>query len=361
MIYATPALPRAISADLDALDDLRERLGEESSTFSPWMGTLRRAVRAKSIESSVSIEGFDVAEKDAMAVLAEGPRATDGGEDLLAFACYARAMDHVGVMATDPAFEWSARVILDLHFDACYFQRDRSPGHWRTGPILVTDERGGIAYRGPEGESVPELMAEVVEWLAAGDRHAHPVVRAAMAHLHLVSVHPFRDGNGRVARIVQSLLLAEEGRITPEFGSIEEYLAEHTADYYSALERVQGGSYEPDRDAGSWVEFCVGAHLEQAERRLEQMSRAAERWASLEALAEERGWPDRLVVAMEQSLIGGTDSAGYRSEVDVSAPTASADFRRLLDAGLAEQRGKGRSIRYVASGRLRQLVDQRSG
>ena len=53
----------------------------------------------------------------------------------LAVASYARAMDHVGVMALDPVFEWSDRAILDLHFDACYFQCDKSPGHWRTGPI----------------------------------------------------------------------------------------------------------------------------------------------------------------------------------------------------------------------------------
>ncbi|MCB8971725.1 MAG: Fic family protein, partial [Thermoleophilales bacterium] len=158
------------------------------------------------MESSISIEGFDVSEGEALALL-EGGAAKPDDDDRLAFACYARAMDHVGVLATDPTFTWSDRVILDLHFDACHFQKDRSPGHWRSGPIAVTGSHGGIAYQGPPGEEVVQLMEEVVTCLQTDD-DTHPVVRAAMAHLHVVSVHPFRDGNGRLSRIVQSLALA---------------------------------------------------------------------------------------------------------------------------------------------------------
>lgn len=359
MIYATPQIPPHLDAQLDELDALRTRLGDDDSTFSPWLGTLRRSVRSKTVESSISIEGFDVSGAEALALLDEGSTAGDD-EDRQAFACYARAMDHVGVMATDPWFSWSDRVVLDLHFDACYFQKDKSPGHWRTGPILVTEGGGGVAYRGPEGDQVRGLMGEVIDWLRAGDPDVHPVVRAAMAHLHVVSVHPFRDGNGRVGRIVQSLALALDERVSPEFGSIEEYLAEHTSDYYAALQEVQEGAYQPDRSALPWVGFCIDAHLAQAKQRLRQMTQAAARWEALEKLTADRRWPDRLVIAMEQCLAGGTGSGSYRREADVSAPTASADFRRLLDAGLAEQRGKGRGTRYVASAALREAVSRAS-
>ncbi len=60
----------------------------------------------------------------------------------MAVACYARAMDHVGTMAVDPSFRWLDRVILDLHFEACSFQRDKEPGLWRTGPIGITGADG---------------------------------------------------------------------------------------------------------------------------------------------------------------------------------------------------------------------------
>ena len=204
-------------------------------------------------------------------------------------------------------------------------------------------------------------MDEVIEWLASGDLEADVVVRAAMAHLHVVSVHPFRDGNGRISRIVQSLVLAREGLAAPEFFSIEEYLGSHTQEYYAALREAQGGSYQPQRDASGWISFCVHAHIAQARQRLAQIDEAASRWASLEELIDARNWPDRLAIALEQSLMGGTDRAKYGHEADVSPATASADFRRLHDAGLVEQRGSGRNTRYLASTHLRgELTRQRS-
>jgi Fic family protein len=356
MLYTTPQPSPSLQARLDELARLRESLGRQVGTHGRWMGSLRREVRAHSIEGSTSIEGFSVTPEEALALTSGTEVSGVDDEDRQAVACYARAMDHVGTMAVDPCFRWLDRVILDLHFDACGFQRDRDPGLWRTGPIGVTGADGSLEYRGPEGEEVVGLMNEVVEWLGSGDLDADLVVRAAMAHLHLTSVHPFRDGNGRVSRIVQSLVLAREGLASPEFFSIEEYLGAHTREYYAALREVQGGSYQPRRDATSWVAFCVEAHITQATRRLAQIEEAATRWQHLEGLAEERGWPERLVIALEQSLLGGTERGKYGEEADVSPATASADFRRLLDAGLVRQHGQGRNTGYLASDMLRDAV-----
>ena len=355
MIFSTPDISAELGEQLAELDRLRRELGGEVERVTPWMGTLRRAVRASSIESSTSIEGYSVEPAEAIALTSGGAPAESGDENRLAVADYARAMDHVAAMTRDPGFRWSDRVILDLHFDACHFQRDKEPGLWRTGPIAVTGAGGGIDYRGPEGEEVPMLMAEVVAWLD-GTEDDHPVVRAAMAHLNVTSVHPFRDGNGRLARIVQSLVLAREGLLSPEFSSIEEYLSRNTAAYYAALRDTQGGSYQPARDATDWVRFCVEAHISQANQRLDQIHAAAARWARLEREVEDRGWPGRFVIALERSLIGGADRAGYGAEAGVSPATVSADLRRLLDSGLVEQRGRGPGTRYWASERLRSLL-----
>jgi DNA-binding transcriptional ArsR family regulator len=334
VLYETPHLTPALQGRLDELDALRDALGHKVSQPLRWMGPLRRSLRASSFESSTSIEGYSVSPEEAIAIIDGGSSADSGDENRQAVACY-------------------DRVILDLHFDACHFQPDKSPGLWRTGPIGVTASDGSLEFQGPDADAVPGLMAEVVEWLQEGDPGASPIVWAAMAHLHVTSIHPFRDGNGRVSRIVQSLVLAREGPMSPEFSSIEEYLGENTPAYYAALREVQDGGYRPERDAASWIEFCIDAHIAQARRRLTQVKEAAARWDRLEALVDDRGWPDRLVIALDQSLIGGTDRGRFGEEAEVSAATASADFRRLLDAGLVEQRGKGRSTRYYASERLR--------
>ena len=357
MLFAFPSITKPLARQLSELDRLRAELGNRAGAAGPWLGPLRRQMRASSARSSIAIEGFRVPAEEAAIALATGARADHEDEDRMALSCYAHAMDHVGVMAADPVFRWLDRVILDLHFDACSFQRERDPGRYRRGGIEVTGLGAGPpAYVGPPHGEVPDLVDEVVDWLEHGDLDAHVVLRAAMAHLHVVSVHPFRDGNGRISRVVQSLVLARGGVLAPELGSIEEYLARNTDAYYATLRKVQGGSYKPARDASPWVRFCVQAHIDQAGRRLDQIAQARARWSHLEALVERRGWPDRLVVALEQSLFQGVDRASYAAEAGVSAPTASTDFRRLVDAGLVVQRGRGRTTRYVAAEALRDDV-----
>jgi Fic family protein len=357
VIFRLPHLPASFLDDLSELEELRHALERGTQTRGRWMGSLRRQVRARSVESSTSIEGFSVSPEEALALTSGRLVADPDDEDRQAVACYSRSMDHVGTMAMDPGFRWLDRVILDLHFEACHFQRDKDPGLWRSGPIGVTGADGSLEYRGPDAQDVVALMDEVVDWLATGDLEADVFVRAAMAHLNVISVHPFRDGNGRIARIVQSLVLARGGLGSPEFFSIEEYLGSHTAQYYAALRETQGGSYQPERDATDWVRFCLQAHLVQARRRLAQVEQAAARWQLLEETVSGHAWPERMVIALEQSLIGGTDRSSYAEEADVSPATASADLRRLLEAGLLEQRGRGRSSSYVASGELRNAVN----
>src|SRR6266536_1093680 len=121
MIHATPRLPKDVQRGLDQLDGLRRRLVTESQRPARWMGSLRRFAKAKAIESSTSIEGFALPLEDAVVLVShEEPPASDVAAEQ-AIACYAQAMDHVAAMADDPEFEWSQRVILDLHFEACYF------------------------------------------------------------------------------------------------------------------------------------------------------------------------------------------------------------------------------------------------
>jgi Fic family protein len=353
MLFGTPPIVGELKTQLDELDQLRGELGLEAGRRVPWIGALRRQVRASSVEGSTSIEGFSVAPGEAVALVNSEEPVDPADENRMAVACYARAMDHVGVMATDPAFCWLDRVILDLHFDACFFQPEAGPGRWRSGAVGITGSDGRLVYQAPDAAEVTGLMAEVVEWLEQGDPDLHVVVRAAMAHLHVVSIHPFDDGNGRISRIVQSLVLARDGLMSPEFGSIEEYLGAHTAAYYGALNQAHGPIYQADRDVTNWIVFCVDAHLAQARQRLAQIKDAAARWTHLERLVESHHWPDRLVIALEQALMGGTDRASYATEADVSPATASADFRRLVDAGLVDQAGRGRSVRYEPTESLR--------
>jgi len=351
-LFATPSLTPTQRKRLARLDKLRHKLGLQTRQSRGWIPRLRRLVEASAVENSTAIAGYRLPFEETVKLLTNEGLATADDASQQAVVCYGRAMDHVAAMAADKTFSWSDRVILDLHFDACYFQHDQNPGRWRTGPADVTGVNGQVIYQAPDAEQVAPLITELVEWLQYREPKTLTVVQAAMAHLNLVSIHPFQDGNGRVARILQSLVLAREGLLSPAFGSIEEYLGHHTATYYSVLQKTHGATYTPLRDASKWVDFCIEAHIAQAQQRLNQVAQAAKRWEHLESLVEQHGWPDRFVIALEQSLIGGANRIAYEREADVSSATASSDFRRLLDAGLVTQHGRGRQTRYIASKHL---------
>ena len=109
--------------------------------------------------------------------------------------------------------------------------------------MYADEKKQETVYKGPDAERVPELMAELVKSLnAKSDSPA--MIRAAIGHLNLVMIHPFSDGTGRMARCLQTLILAREQIIEPTFCSIEEYPSagtrKSTTTFWLKLERVNG-------------------------------------------------------------------------------------------------------------------------
>ena len=355
-IYATPPKSDVILRRLEELDELRRYLARHlGDTAQPWTGALRRLAAAEATVGSTSIEGYGASLEDTVEILAGRHPSSTSDEAQRIIAAYAQAMDRVGVLTEDHRFEWSPQTILELHFLVCHPQREAGPGRLRDSNVIVTRGLGREPYRSPHSSDVPALVTEVAAWLNSGDLPRHPVVRGAMAHLNLVSIHPFRDGNGRVARVVQSLVLAKEGLLRPELVSIEPYLGRHTREYYAVLEEVQGPVFDPRRDASAWVEFCIEAHVAEATDRRRWLDIAYARHDFCEQLAREQGYPERLVIALDQALLGlPITNADYRREADVASPTAAQDLQRLRRDGFLDQEGGGRSVRYTAGRKLQE-------
>lgn len=353
-IFETPKLDPESLDLLERADDLRAQLQRATTTPGNWVARIRRQAEAEAYSSSTTIEGYAISNQRAEAIAGGSGATKDENEQ--AFSAYLDAMRLVAAIAADDKFSWNRQLVLALHFTISRFQPKINPGELRAGPIYVTGDGGRIAYTGPEAEQVSTLIDNTITWLGAPADDSHLLVRAAMVHLNFVSIHPFRDGNGRFARVAQSLALAERSSLPPEFGSIEPYLAASTARYYAILESVQGGSYDPSRSALPWVNFCLQAHVDQAQSRIDLLTAAATRWAALEDLAAHRGWPDRIVIALEQAMTVGTDRSSYVNEAEISEPTASIDLRKLVETGLISPEGAGRSTRYRATDELKRIV-----
>ena len=256
-------LTRPPPVDLEVLrsiEALREQLAQHVNPEPRrWMGTLRRMSFARAVQASNSIEGYDASLDDVIAAVDDEPTLSADQDTRLAFAGYRDAMTYLLQLAQDPTARVDEGVLKSLHFMMLKHRLDKDPGRWRPGEMFVVRQTTGEqVYEGPDADDVPRLVAATIEELETTEG---PVLaRAAMAHLNLVMVHPFRDGNGRMARALQTLVLAREQIMAPVFSSIEEYLGRNTDAYYDVLGQVGRGRWNPHHDARPWVRYCLTAH-----------------------------------------------------------------------------------------------------
>ncbi|MGQ0773037.1 MAG: Fic family protein [Pseudonocardiales bacterium] len=168
---------------------------------------MRRVLAARAIQGSNSIEGYHVSVEDAIAAV-EGEDLVEATlQDRQAVSGYRRAMTYVIGLAKDNHFEYSAALLRSLHFMMTEYSLDAWPGRWRSGPIWIrNDTTGDVVYEAPENDTVPDLVQKLVHELDS-DITTPAMMRGTMAHLNLVMIHPFRDGNGGISRCIQSLVL----------------------------------------------------------------------------------------------------------------------------------------------------------
>ena len=362
-LFEPPQLDQRELDVLAQIAELKETLRFQLSEPLRWSGQLRRMAFARNIQGSNSIEGYDAALEDAAAVVLGEEPLDVTTETRLALEGYKNAMTFVLQTVLEPPTIVSLDLVKSLHFMMTSYDLSTRPGRWRAGQIFVRDERSGeIVHEGVELESVPSLMAQLVGLM--NQTGEVPIVRAAMAHLNLVMIHPFRDGNGRMARCLQSLSLAADGVLSPVFMSVEEYLGRNTQAYYSVLAEVGRGGWNPHNDTRPWVRFMLTAHLRQA-RTLRHRVKISERiWVELERTAAQHQLPERVIYALFDAALGlrvrrGTYIATLADSGDeISDQTASRDFKALVDAGLLIPHGEKRGRSYSGSDLVRGIMDR---
>jgi Fic family protein len=353
MIYEIPDVDAAEAAALERIEDLRRQLRFRVAEPRRWVGLVRRVLSARAIQGSNSIEGYDVSLEDALAAV-EGDEPAEARErDWLAVLGYRRAMTYVLQLADDPHFAYSSSLVRSLHFMMTEYSLDASPGLWRPGPIWVrNDATGEIVYEAPEQEQVPDLIDELIAQLQ-GQEDVPPMVRGAMAHLNLAMIHPFRDGNGRMARCLQTLALARDRILSPEWMSIEEHLGANTQAYYDILGKVGQGAWHPENDARPWVRFCLSAHYVQATNVLRRIRESERIWVAVDELRVEHGLPERVVSSLFDAATGlrirnSSHRKGVKSTEleEISKQVATNDLGAMVRAGLIVQRGSKRGTYY---------------
>ncbi len=232
----------------------------------------------------------------------------------------------------------------------------KRPGRLRKGSVYVASPEDEMVplCTAPASENVPPLMEELIAWLNEGDLDASVPVRASMAHLSLVKIHPWADGNGRMSRVLSTLVFSREALMPAEFSSIEEWLGhgQNTYGYYGVLRETGDPLWSPGADTSRWLKFCLTGHhiqAQQAKRRIDLYSRA---WLALTEATAETGLDERVVTALLPVFLGNRIRRPvYQSDAELSLQQSTRDIRELVRLGWLEQHGKARGRFYAAGPR----------
>jgi Fic family protein len=358
MIFEYPTLDSVDQDVLEMIRQLRRDLRHQVAVNPVrWTGFLRRNTFARALQGSNSIEGINADLAEAVAIVDEEKPETLEEEAEKALTCYRTALTYVLRLHDDPYAQINAQLIRSLHFIMLNYDMTMLPGQWRPGPIRVVHEpTNQTVYDGPDAQDVPGLIDELVAQITDVDKAESSTVLAAMAHLNLAMIHPFRDGNGRMARALQTLVLTRNNVVSPVFCSIEEWLGRNTDSYYAILGEVGKGKWNPKNSALPWIRFCLVAHYQQAATLMKRNAVIGRMWGEMEKIRREHGLPDRVELALMDAAFNYKVRNGrYRHENEISDVVASRDLKRLSDLGLLMPVGEKRGRYYVAASPLKEI------
>jgi Fic family protein len=248
----------------------------------------------------------------------------------------------------------TAKRLFDWH--AALFPTGRSGMHeiivgdWRddrAGPMQVVSGPVGrerVHFEAPPAQQIPEESARFLEWFNQLKK-IDPLLAAGLAHLWFISLHPIEDGNGRIARAIADMMLAQGENSTQRSYSMSAQIREERDDYYNTLERTQKSSL----DITHWQEWflgCLGRAIEKAHMNLDEALQKARFWErySRQALSERQ---IKVLNRVMGTFEGKLTSSKWAKIAKCSQDSAGRDIKDLIERGaLRKDPGGGRSTSY---------------
>lgn len=316
---------------------------------------LRASARAITVHYSNLIEGNELP-------AVEAERATRGelspdSRAKVELINYVEALNLIDRRLDAGTLELTSAFLKELHGTATRgLGREDDPhfkphheGEWRDGLAVVQDQLSGkTMHEGPPPDDVPGRMEGLFEWLRRGLAAGEPpYVVAGVLHYGITDIHPFADGNGRAARLLQAALLMKEGVLPGRIFSFERYYADDRDAYYEALRSVRTRTYNMEL----WLAYFLEGLAEEYER-------VAVTVSDLSALVQGEGSGALRLTASQERALTALRLAGrhefnrreYEAAAGVRRSAAGGDLQTLVQHGVVVPRGSGPATRYVFSG-----------
>ncbi len=224
-------------------------------------------------------------------------------------------------------------------------------GDWRdgsNGPMQVVSGGTGrekIHFEAPDATLIPLMMKDFIAWYN-NDSGIDNILKAGIAHLYFVTLHPFEDGNGRIARAITDMLLARSDGIPQRFYSMSAQIMNQRNEYYNLLEKTQKGSI----DITNWLNWfleCLHNAIGSADTLLEKVVEKYRFWQKAKELKlNER--QQKMLNLLLGDFKGKLNSSKWAKLTKCSTDTALRDIQYLLKEGiLFKELGGGRSTSYT--------------
>lgn len=281
-------------------------------------------------------------------------------------------LPHAGLRPADRAVDGLVQVLLDATrnyeaaltaerlygWHAALFPSGHSGLHkitigaWRASPMQVVSGPFGkqsVHYDAPPPEKLNDAMSRFLNWWTVGTGAMDGIIRAALAHFYFVTVHPFDDGNGRLARCIADMALAQDEKTGMRFYSLSAQIMQDREAYYDVLERTQKGTGEVT-DWLLWFFGCLARSIATAETTLNRILLKTAFWKRHgETIVNERQKKvlNRLLDAGSDGFEGGLTTRKYMGMTKASRSTAWRELDDMLQKELLRALpGGGRSTAY---------------
>ncbi len=322
-----------------------EEIIRNSPILPLWEKQFKEEAIVRSVYHGTHIEGNQLAKDDAKNILA-GKEVIGRPRDIQEIINYRKVIDFIDEEAkkkiekiTDLLIKKLHRIVVDKILPL------EQTGEYRTKQVIIRNSATGeITFRPPAPIEVPFLMREFLYWLNKDNLDIHPVLKAGIAHHELVRIHPFIDGNGRVARVLATLILFLGGYDIRRFFSLEEYYDKDAVSYYHNLQKASSG------DLTSWLEyFTFGAAVE-----FDKIKEKILRLSKDVKLKQKIGGQQIFLTERQVKLVEYIQEVGYLQNQmftsvfpNISEDTILRDLKDLINKGLIKKVGSTKSARYV--------------
>lgn len=314
---------------------------------------LRRQAILRMAHTSTSIEGNKLAQFEVGKVL-EGKTVRASQKDILEVENYYNALKLLDEM-TKKKGDITLEEVLYLHKVVISGLVDKEKvGKFRPADVYVLDDLGDgremVRFKAPPAVEVKEMVNGLLKWIKESKKKdVHPIIRAGILHLQFVTIHPFTDGNGRVARLLTQLQLYRDGWDFRKILVLEDYYNRDRMSYYNAENRAQGKTYSAGMDFTTWLEYFTTGFLVEARKVLEQIQSIGFGKVSKKS---EQIFLDRDQIQIMDFLTttGRITSDDVVDILRVAKRTAQLKLKTLLEKDLLQLNGKGPSSYYTLSG-----------